>query len=359
VRYHVFIDGCRDASPAGVELLASALGQRYGMSPPAVVRRLKEGRFCARASLDVDSAQRLIGELEALGAHASMVGDGPPGANAPRYESALAAAFAGDRLRDDLGMDLGALDGSDRADTDGGWQLADIDGSDERGTGEQPAVKPAVRPVARTTPTVTVPDSPMATLTGWPSPPSGTGRGAVGEPPARAAAPPPVPPVVRPRPARGRDPFAPPDAGTQELPKLAEVTTREPQAESRPPVTTPPAIRRPVAITLQDPALRSSRARFAAGVAVAFLLGLAPAQLFAWSRADSAYADIEADLQRDYSAADTPERWARLPEARADALALAGSRQQRLLVSSYLLWLGAAGAVAFVWFRFIARAAPD
>jgi hypothetical protein len=169
-----------------------------------------------------------------------------------------------------------------------------------------------------------------------------------------------VPPVVRPRPARGRDPFAPPDAGTQELPRLAELPAREqPPEGTRPPVTKPPAPRRPVAITLQDPALRSSRARFAAGVAVAFLLGLAPAQLFAWSRADSAYADIEADLQRDYSAADTPERWARLPEARADALALAGSRQQRLLVSSYLLWLGAAGAVAFVWFRFIARTAPD
>jgi hypothetical protein len=154
-----------------------------------------------------------------------------------------------------------------------------------------------------------------------------------------------------------RDPFAPPDSGAQELPTLVDVPAREPvPTAARPPVTTPPATRRPVAITLQDPALRSSRARFAAGLAVAFLLGLAPAQLFAWSRADSAYADIEADLQRDYRAADTPERWAQLSETRADAVSVARSRQQRLLVSSYLLWLGTAAAVAFVWFRFIARA---
>jgi hypothetical protein len=364
VRYHVFIEGCRDATPAGMELLASALGQRYGMSPPAVVRRLKEGRFCARASLDLDSAQRLKAELETLGAHASLVGDGAPGSNAPRYESALAAAFAGDKLRDDVGMDLGALDGTARPGPDGGWQLASLDGSDDGGRGARPAVRPAATPSAG-----------AATLPGWTSPPAGTGRVAVGEPPARAATPPPVPPTTKPgrgaphdppgggaRPvpagsAKGpRDPFAPPDAGPQELPTLVDVPVREQSPAARPPVTTPPAIRRPVAITLQDPALRSTRARFAAGVAVAFLLGLAPAQLFAWSRADSAYADIEADLERDYRAADTPERWALLSEARADAVSVARSRQQRLIVSSYLLWLGAAAAVAFVWFRFIARA---
>lgn len=341
MRYHVFIEGCRDVTPEGLEHLASALGQRYGMSPPAVVRRLREGRFCARASLDLASAQRLTAELEAVGAHASVIADGPS-PTSPRYESGLAAAFAGDHVRDDVGVELGPLaQPVSEETTDIGWELADVDGAGE------PAA--ASRSRAR---------GPQAGSP--PLAPAGA---------ARPFAPGPPPPPPMPATARGRDPFAPPDAESSALPELAELPTRVEPAPLPPPPsgaagawTPPPRSVSTTDVQWQRPGLsaswretleRSPRARFAAGVAIAFLVGLVPAQIVAQSRATSAYDDIRARLRADYDAADTPQRWATLEVARADALDLARTRMHRLAISSCLIWLAVAGAAGFVWFRVI------
>jgi hypothetical protein len=164
------------------------------------------------------------------------------------------------------------------------------------------------------------------------------------------------------------DPFLPPDAGSEFLPELAELPTRVFPTTSPAPsaAADPPGLRRPLPVSRSVSLARSSiaervrdgmadspRARFAAGVAVAFFIGLVPAQIYAWSRAGSAYDDIRGDLLSEYRAAETPAAWAQLAGARHDAAELARSRQHRHAVSSCLLWLAAAGAAAFVWFRLI------
>ncbi len=403
VRYHVFIDGCRDTTRAGMEILAASLGQRYGMSPPAVMRRLQEGRFCARASLDLASAQRLVGELETLGAHASIVRDGKPetgapgqvGASSPRYESGLAAAFADGRLRETLNLDLSGLtaatgDGQ-QEDTDGGWELAHVDGSEQTAADEPPARAAAarVRAASAHADAARAPTSPAAQDSTASAAAAVTVRFA-GVP---SALPPPAPassgvtfaepgPAARASSAHAvdapaLDPFLPPDAHRTDLPELADL----PAAARRPSIPPPPAAAPPAAPTLslkravslwrgsssrrsllarlREAVAGSARLRFAAGVAVAFLVGLVPAEIYALSRAGSAYDDIRADLQADYRAADTPEKWATLEVARADAADLARSRRRRLAVSSCLLWLAVGGGSAFAWFRLIPdRSAP-
>jgi len=131
VRYHVFIEGSRDPSPAGRQRLAAALGEKYGMSPATIADRLAHGRFCAWASLDAGTARRLASELDALGANYALVEDqpgGPAPAPAPARQTslgqpppparaaaappsgALAAAYRAPSDAD-VDLDLGALHG--------------------------------------------------------------------------------------------------------------------------------------------------------------------------------------------------------------------------------------------------------
>jgi hypothetical protein len=387
VLYRVFIEGCRDTSRGGIKLLADTLGQRYGMSPPTVTRQLEEGRFCARASLDHASAQRLARELEALGANTAVIADGPSAAAgaAPPYTSGLAAAFTGDRLRDDVHLDLGALDRPEGTGVaSAGWQLADLDTIGER-TGEVPA--PRTRPITEDAPTPSLhvssqpaqrsrPSStapPGATRQSTPPPSPGRAPRVATAPAARtAAASPPMTlpgrpreassPPVAPRP-RSRDPFQPPDAGREVRIELADQPGRvlapggpsglqAPLAGPLGPAALAGETRyRSIPARMRDALGDSRRARFAAGIAAAFLIGLVPAEMYALSRAGSAYDDLRADLAAEYRAADTPERWETLAAARVEAAALVGARQRRLAISSGLIWLAVASAAGFAWFR--------
>ena len=359
MRYHVFIEGSRDPSPAGRQRLADALGQRYGMSPAAIAQRLGHGRFCAWASLDPTTAQRLASELEALGAICVLVDDAPapppqarptslglpppPARGAePPPSSPLAAAYQRGDTGEEATLDLGALRGS--ASEEDGWKLARIDGTE--GTGESAAYKPHLLEQAERARPVSAPP---------PIPP--------------APADPFSPPTVA-------DPFAPPDMA-REQEALLEVgdrpvapgTVAAPASAPLPTISTYRGAPTAGSATLHRdtfvPRMRalmgeSPRARFAAGVAIAFLIGLVPAQLFASWRNASVYDQIRDDLQAEYTRADTPETWATLETAREDADALVAARQQRVAVGACMVWLLAAAGVAFVWFRLIdwERAVP-
>ncbi|HEU5056393.1 MAG TPA: hypothetical protein VFU21_07700, partial [Kofleriaceae bacterium] len=156
MRYHVFIEGSRDPSPSARQRLADALGTRYGMSPAAIAQRLAHGRFCAWASLDVTTAQRLASELEAIGAACSLVEDRPDAPAPPQRSTSLglpappsrapaapptgplAAAYDRADTGEEATLDFGALGGG--AAEEDGWKLARIDGTE--GTGESAAYKP-------------------------------------------------------------------------------------------------------------------------------------------------------------------------------------------------------------------------
>ncbi len=353
MRYHVFIDGSRDPSPAGRQRLAAALGEKYGMAPGTIAQRLAHGRFCAWASLDITTAQRLASELDALGAAFTLVEDAPgapappqarstslglppqPARGAPSPPSSpLAAAYRPDG-GEEVDLDLGALHGG--AARDDGWKLARIDGTE--GTGESAAYKPHLLEAAERARPVSAPP---------PIPP--------------AASDPFAPPTVA-------DPFAPPDM-VREQAALLEVgdrpvapgTVAAPVSAPLPTISTYHGAPTAGSATLHRdslvPRLRalmgdSPRARFVAGIALAFLVGLIPALIFASWRSGSAYDEIKGDLEAEYASADTPDSWATLESARDDARALLASRQQRVAVGAFMVWLAAAAGVGFVWFRLV------
>jgi len=345
VRYHVFIEGSRDPSPAGKQRLADALGQKYGMSPAAITDRLAHGRFCAWASLDVAPARRLANELDQPGAHYTLVED-QPGAPVPPQarQTALGVPPAPARppqpsssglsyAADEATLDLGALRG---APEDEGWKLARIDGSE--GTGESRAFTPEPVTIERARPVSAPPPIPRA--------------------PGNPFAPPTV-----------ADPFAPPEMAREEAALLevgdkpvAPGTVAAPVAAPLPTTSTYRGAPAAGSETLHKDAFlprmrvlmaESTRARFAAGIALAFLVGLIPAQLYGMWRSGAAYDQIKSDLQDEYARADTPETWTTLDSARADASELIASRQQRVAVGAFLVWLLVGGGIAFVWFRLI------
>jgi hypothetical protein len=354
VRYHVFIDGSRDPSPAGRQRLAHALGEKYGMAPATIAQRLSHGRFCAWASLDIDTARRLASELDALGASYTLVEDAPevsapnqarstslglpppPGRAAPSLSSSPLAAASRVDTSEEATVDLGVLRRRD-GDDDEGWKLARLDGTE--GTGESAVYKPHLLEGATRARPVSAPP---------PMPP--------------ASADPFAPPTVA-------DPFAPPDMA-REQEALLEVgdrpvapgTVAAPVSAPLPTISTyrgAPAAgsetlhRDPFVTRVRTLMAESARARFAAGVAVAFLVGLVPAQVFASWRNGSAYDEIRSDLEAEYARADTPETWATLESARDDAHALVATRQQRVAVGALMVWLAFAAGVGFVWFRLV------
>lgn len=353
MRFHVFIEGSRDRSPGSQERLAAALGHKYGMSPAAIAERLARGRFCAWASLDAATARRLATELDALGAAYTLVEEqpgvpaaaastgpqsplglppSPARASQPPPASPLSAAYRRDA--EEVDLDLGALRG---ASEDEGWKLARIDGTE--GTGESAMYKPQLLEAAERARPVSAPP-----------------------PIPRAPVDPFAPPTVA-------DPFAPPEMAPDAEAMLevgdkpvAAGTMAAPTSAPLPTISTyrggPSAGSETLHKDAFVPRMRalmaeSSRARFAAGVAVAFLIGLVPAQVFAMWRNGTAYDEIESDLEAEYARADTPDTWATLESARDDAHAQVAARQQRVAVSSCLVWLLVAGGVGFVWFRLI------
>ena len=408
MRYHVFIEGPRDATASGIELLASALARHYGASPAEVRERLKAGRFCARSALDLTPAQHLAKELEALGASTSVVPDLERGA--PRYESGLAAAFAGSALRENVGLDLGVLGDPEVAElTDAGWTLANVDGSTDP-SGTIPPIDAGTRRAARADGTAPIdpPPRPAPTRLGSAgpppiprspgnaaAPPAARGDGASAalprahvvtrggppstEPPIGVAADDEstrVDPVQAAAPARPRfegakpdqpapDPFRPPDLD-RPLPRLATLPIRLFTSDGPAAATGTAAaaangsslLRPTLGARTRDALGDSSRGRLVAGLLLAFVVGFVPAQLYASSRAGAAHDDASAALVAEYSAADTPERWRALASTREEAAALLDARRDRVVVSACLLWAVVAGAVGFAWFRVTREPGP-
>lgn len=294
-----------------------------------MAERLGRGPFCARASLERTAAEHLAGELEALGARTSLASD-------------------------QASLDLGAL-GPPRAEGGVPWQLSTIDGSDDERTVVSPARMQEA--VARS---------------GAPSlPPPVTGSPA---------------PLPRPTRTTPHDPFLPPEmhrdhplelAEQQPWIGVSETVAGRPMTGPAPvfiPIhgegvggRTVAAVRRgnatmysePLAARARRTLAESSRARFASGVALAFTLGLVAAQITDTVRRAAIHEDAVRELDAAYATADTPEEWATLDSARADALALVERRQTRHVVSVLIVWLAVAGAVLFVWLRLIDWGPPD
>lgn len=388
--FHVFVDGATDGTPAGVERLAHAIAQHYGLPAADLLLRLQRGRFRVKGNIERELAENYCRDLERLGARCTIeaatadnsaratpipfpavrpatppagvptaparpaaspvaVATAParpsaPPSSTPQYQSGLAAAFTSQAPA----ASLGALDSDGAA-----FSLASVDGADDQAPGAAAFVPPAAALSASIGPP---PERPAVAS-------SDGGKAKTGS--AKADKPKDVP----------LDLFAPPDAQGDEL--AVDIAADEvPRRRSEPVIAVPeptarasePAIRAsqplPLSSVHAEPAatvatrtsgrlgpLADLRVRFAAGVLLALLVGFVPAHLVASMRESSAYKSIDDKVRAAQQLADTPEAYAMLDAMRADQLARKRGEQRSAAILALAIWGVVGGAVAFVWFK--------
>jgi hypothetical protein len=328
--FQVFIDGPLDGSPGGVERLAEAMHERYGIPVADLIPRLERGGFRVKASVDHTSARAYERDLERLGARVAIVEVGAP----PRPPAERpAAASRSERVpraprtaTPGTGLAAAAASPSPPLQLESleSLTLATLDGQ-------------------------AVPDAP------------GAPRGAFSPPaePARAAE------VAGPVSAPPIDLFASPEMAAPEpalelapddLAHQAQRRAPSPHAPvARDAAPVPPA--RPVAARDEVGASAAARvrsqprARFAAGAVAAVVLGFVPAHVVADLRERSAFAAIDARVRAVQSRTEDPLASDELAAFRAAQHARKQRARRSIALTSLAIWaLGIAG-VSYVWFR--------
>jgi len=371
--FHVFVEGATDATPAGVARLAEAIAKHYGLQATDLHARLQKGRFRVKGNTDRETAEKYRRDLEILGARcvieestaqnsqkatplpfpavrpATPVAGTPvlppkpatpkpatPPSGTPQYQSGLSAAFGGDTPA----ASLGALEGDGMA-----FSLSSVDGADDRAPSEVSFAPP---------------ESALPASIG-PAPE---------KPKSKAEKPKDVP----------LDLFAPPDAQGDEMKVDIAADEVEQSAKKRPstpaPDESPRASSQKIPRAQSEPAARKSqpslqapnepaavvkssklgpladpRARFAAGVLLAVLIGFVPAHLVASMRESSAYKEIDNKVLAAQQLADTPDAYATLDRMRADQLERKKGEQRNAAIIALAIWALVGGGIAFAWFK--------
>ncbi|HEY1551267.1 MAG TPA: hypothetical protein VGG28_25740 [Kofleriaceae bacterium] len=338
--FHVFVEGAIDSSPAGIDRLAAAIAEHYGLPAGELRTRLAKGRFRVKGNCDRATADSYVRDLSQLGARCTVEDAAAPPSRAstpaiatPAHgtrtttpppsalKSGLAAAFGGDSAQ----ASLGALD------SNATFTLASVDGGDDA---------PA-------------PPAPAASF----APP----------PPAAIAASPVKKTTPKPVAAAPVDMFAPPDAAEEAAFKVEladdEVERAAKKRVSIPPATEPasapePPPSRVSRVSIQPatvaPAPRGMadpKTRFALGVLIAIVVGFVPAHLLASVREKSAYSEIDRAVDQTQREADTPDAYDALDAFRQRQLVRKYDARRSAAILAFLVWGVLGGGVAYVWFR--------
>lgn len=334
----VFVEGAIDPSPEGVDALVSSLAHQYGMSPNDLKGRFARGRFCVKTQVSRTQAEALAKELAHLGARVSIGAaatataaarpssralDGAQGAAMP-YQSGLAAAFSAQPQAAEQLQSFDALANlSGRDEQLGAVSLASLDGQDVA----KPPPRAATSPAVQFAPSAKANDAEALSL-------------------AADAFGPPV------------DLFAPPDERRAQKMELAEdLAPRMPRpVRKQVPVEAPPVVVEKKPNPVQT-FIASWRARFAAGVMLAVLLGFIPASLWASGSLRRDWAEVDHKVMKLHAEADTYETWETLDRMRAVALDRKRSAQRHVASIAMVIWGLVGGAVAAGWFRGVPWAA--
>lgn len=363
--FHVVIERPRDAGPGAASTLATAMAHRYGIPVDQLRERLAAGSLRVKSNVDLATAEAFARDLESIGAVCAILdattGEPIPAAKpAPKpapaptpaptpapvarpapnpsssplagiaaparpsgshspFSSGLAAASEAPAAQD-----LGAL-------ITGRFSLATLDGADDQ---DASAPVPQASSSASFMPASFGPAEPAA---------------------AELHSGPPV------------DPFAPPDASQEAVLDLDvdPATIRRPgQMSTAPiPLAAAPGASSTMAATAEpEPAApprkpglaglaADRRVRLGAGVALAILIGFLPAHLVAAVREDSAYAQVDKEIQARYKSVLTEADWDALDPMLARQVEHKKDQRRSIALASFLIWGLVGGAVAFVWFR--------
>ena len=385
--FHVYVEGATDGSPTGIDKLADAIANHYGMPSAELLARLRRGRVRVKANTDRATAEQYKRDLDRLGARCTIeeatpensqritptpfpatkppqVQSGPtpkPATKPPQFQSGLSAAFT----NDSQSAGLGALERDDialsLADVDGGEQAA-LTGASEHlfgppgGEATTAAEKPPPKAAPRTPPKKSErpKDVPLDLFT----PPEAQGEE------LRVDIATDDLDVVRKRTASTPIPPAEPSGPVVRIRKSGPVATQQPsqpiarqgsgpiarptsgRATSQPIATSTTAASKSRFGPLGDP-----RIRFVAGVLLAIVLGFVPAHFVAAMREHSAYTEIDSKVRAVQQLADTPETYATLDRMRAAQLAHKKSERRTAALIAFAIWTLVGGGIAFVWFR--------
>jgi hypothetical protein len=377
--FHVFLDGAKDTSPAGLQKLAEAIAARYGLKAPDLITRLQAGRFRVKANVDRATADTFARDLDRLGARCTVEAANaansrptplpfaaakpaerpskpslPPSALPPaqkpstttppagQFSSGLSAAFSAKTSEADLGalsklesgaLSLASVDGSEGAGGAPAGNFAPPDLDVPASIGPAPAKKPekqADKKPARPK------DEPLDLFV----PPEAQGEAFQVELADDA------PDHMRKRastPPANKTVDAPPDAPVVRI-SSPELRRSQPLPAVAPEAAVAPARRR------GNP-LADERVRFVAGVVLAILIGFLPAHLIAKAREKSAFADVDHKVEMAQASVDTAEAYDALDSRRAELLDEKYSDRQSIAIVAMLIWAACGGGIAFLWFR--------
>ncbi len=411
--FHVYVEGPVDRTRDGVERLAAAISQKYGLPQADLVKRMTAGRFRVKANVDRATAQTYQRALEEVGAIVTVtdaVATGPvpttTSDGVPRQSSSVQPPSKSERSnrysvsppvssRREVFPDRAktpSMQGAERV------KQATTPPLEERA--KPPSVPPSFNPPARPSSSSLPPanqpsknyasglaaaysqEIPMPsdlgalsgeslslasldgadegvappTVTFAPAPASAPVPASFGPPPAAAPVPP--RPVAKAPPPGPVDLFAPPDA--EEAEAKVEIATDEVSRPTKqaPPIASTPVLApvpkqpsRPIPALGGTAAPETPRARFAAGVLLAILIGFIPAHLIASSREASAFRRIDAEVEATQASADTADTYAALDSFRSAQIGRKKSERRSIALTSMLIWAVTGAGIAYVWFR--------
>ena len=330
--FHVFVEGATNAD---------SLGARLGISAAEVRARLAKGRFRVKANVDRETAERFVRDLTAAGARCAI------DEAKPEFQSGLAAAFTSQAPA----ANLGALEQEGAA-----LSLASVDG------GEDPVASPPSRsftpPPTSAEPTKARPkDVPLDLFVPPESQEQEMALELAEELPGRKTPPPastPLPSAESAKPAPASQPMAaarasqpsmaPPARPSQSM--MAPVRSSQSMARA-----SQPSMTASTTLASRLGPLGEPRARFAAGVFLAVLLGFVPAHIVASIRESSTYGAIDTKVRVAQQMADTPEAYASLDRMRAEQQRNKDSARRNAALIAFAVWALAGAGLAFVWFR--------
>jgi hypothetical protein len=139
----------------------------------------------------------------------------------------------------------------------------------------------------------------------------------------------------------------PADRGAARLPGSAAPSGRSPLLAWMP-ASAAAALSR-VFAAIADRLLRTPRARLAAGVFVAIVLGSIPAGIVGSRQETSAFRAIDAQVVAVQAAVDSTQSYDTLDAFRADQLAAKRSARRRAVITSMLVWTAVSGGIAYAW----------
>ncbi len=326
--------------------VAGAIAARYGLPASEIARHMSAGRFRVKSGVDRETAERLVADLEALGAMCMVVDEAGnvlprrrPTAPEPaprteqpvKMETGLSAA-----LHDSSQQDLGALGAASAP-----LSLATLDGEEEKPREQKQAVH-AFSASDFAPPEAEEQELVLAVAVEKRSPPPQSMA-----PPVTAASIADSPPVEDeaivssppPREAYGEPPLtggygvAPAPAGKPARPRRPKTPGENPLIRMRGMIADSPLI------------------RLGVGVVAALLIGFLPAHLFASARESSAFSEIDSETKAHQSQVTDVDEWNALDEYRKHQLDRKDSKRTSIALSAVFVWAALSGVLAFLWFR--------